>query len=309
MIRTSRVAATLAAAALVLTPLVGVPTLAQAAPMKPEGFALVSVSGGTATTKEIGKHRYRITTPLESDVYWIGKVKGKGDRTGTFTREELVKGWTKLGYRPDKGAPATLAWRDAATSEVGTRSALITNPRVSKDGDLVFTAKLIDPSGNTLPATMPNFNISLQDPTETTTRKYNIYWPVKSLSSTFGYQVSAGYDTSASAQFKTKDASGNWTNCMATKSDGTSATYWPGKGTSKNTFSYPDAWTCGGSAMVSSSDKNYVDWDPMTDRKDFVALTACFTVQIPQGATSVWRCSQKYTWSQGGTYPDPTPLS
>ena len=283
-------------------------TLAQAAPMKPEGFALVSVSGGTATTKEIGKHRYRITTPLESDVYWIGKVKGKGDRTGTFTREELVKGWTKLGYRPDRGAPATLAWRDTATSVVGTRSALITNPRVNKDGDLVFTAKLVDPSGNTLPATMPNFNISLQDPTETTTRKYNIYWPVKSLSSTFGYQVSAGADTSASAQFKTTDASGNWTNCTATKSDGTSATYWPGSGKSKQSFKYPDAWTCGGSAIVSSDD-NYVDWDPMTDLKQWAALTVCFKVQIPQGATSVKRCSTKYTWGPNGNYPDPLPLS
>lgn len=308
MIRTSKIAASLAAAALVLTPLVAVPGAAQAAPMKPEGFALVSVSGGTATTKEIGKHRYRITTPLESDVYWIGKVKGKGDRTGTFTREELVKGWTKLGYRPDKGAPATLAWRDTATSETGTRSALITNPRVNKDGDLVFTAKLVDPSGNTLPAVMPNFNISLQDPTETTTRKYNIYWPVKSLSSTFGYQVSAGADASASAQFKTTDASGNWTNCTATKSDGTSATYWPGNGKSKQTFTYSDAWTCGGSAVVSSDD-NYVDWDPMTDFKQWAALTVCFKVQIPQGATSVKRCSTKYTWGPNGNYPDPLPLS
>lgn len=94
MIRASRLTASLAAAALTLTPLMGVPGVAQAAPEKPEGFALVSINGGTATTKEIGKHRYRITTPMESDVYWIGKVKGKGDRTGTFTRDELVKGWS-----------------------------------------------------------------------------------------------------------------------------------------------------------------------------------------------------------------------
>ena len=305
MIRTSKIAASLAAAALVLTPLVAVPGAAQAAPMKPEGFALVSVSGGTATTKEIGKHRYRITTPLESDVYWIGKVKGKGDRTGTFTREELVKGWTKLGYRPDKGAPATLAWRDTATSETGTRSALITNPRVNKDGDLVFTAKLVDPSGNTLPATMPNFNISMHDPRQFKPRGYNIYWGIVTLSSTFGVQVSTGADTSASAQFKFKDGSGNWTNCTATKSDGTSATYWPGNGSTKKWFKYPDAWTCGGSAVVSSDD-NYVDWDPMNTRsKDWSSLTACFSVQIPQGATSVKRCTGKYTWFKGGTDPNP----
>lgn len=45
------------------TRLLGLPANAQAAPLKPQGFARVSVDGGTATTKEIGKHRYRITKP------------------------------------------------------------------------------------------------------------------------------------------------------------------------------------------------------------------------------------------------------
>lgn len=305
MIRTSKIAASLAAAALVLTPLVAVPGAAQAAPMKPEGFALVSVNGGTATTKEIGKHRYRITTPLESDVYWIGKVKGKGDRTGTFTREELVKGWTKLGYRPDKGAPATLSWTDPASSGLQTRSALITNPKVNKDGNLVFTAKLVDRSGNTLPASMPDFIISMHDPKSVTSRAYPIYWGVIALSSTFGFQISAGADYSASTQFVYKDSTGKWVNCTATKSDGSSATYWPGSGQSKKTFYYPDAWSCGDSAVASSSNGNSIDWDPMTKHRDWSALTACYVVQIPKGTTSVARCAMKYSWVKGGTDPYP----
>lgn len=302
MIRASRLTASLAAAALVLTPLIGVPGVAQAAPEKPEGFALVSVNGGTATTKEIGKHRYRITTPMESDVYWIGKVKGKGDRTGTFTRDELVKGWSKLGYRPDKGAPATLSWQVSTSDPTQTRSALITNPKVNKDGNLVFTAKIVDRTGNNLPASMPNFIISMQRPDSVNERGYPIYWGVETLSSSFGWIVSTGADSSGSAQFQYKNSSGAWTPCQQAPPATGNLPSAPGSGTTTKNFPF-NGFTCGGSTVVTSSNITYIAWQY---QKTWTAITVCTYAQVPTGATSVSRCGVKYSWDHGGSDPYPS---
>ncbi|MGI9195885.1 MAG: hypothetical protein ACR2KE_00295 [Candidatus Nanopelagicales bacterium] len=302
MNRSGRLAATLAAAPLILMPLVGVPSIAQAAKMKPEGFALVSVSGGTATTKEIGKHRYRITTPLESEVYWIGKVQGKGDRTGTFSRDELVKGWSRLGYRPDKGAPATLSWRESTSDPTQTRSALVTNPKVNKDGNLVFTAKIVDRTGNNLPASMPNFIISMQRPDSVNARGYPIYWKVETLSSTFGWVVSTGGDTSGSAQFQYKDSTGAWTPCQQAAPATGNVPSASGGGTTSKSFPF-NGFTCGGSTVVTSNTITYIAWQY---QKTWTGITVCTYAQVPSGSTSVSRCGTKYSWDHGGSDPIPS---
>lgn len=301
MIRVRRLTAALAATALVVVPIAGAPGVAQAAPMKPEGFALVSVDGGTATTKEIGKHRYRITTPMQSQVHWIGKVKGKGDRSGTFSREELVKGWTKLGYRPDRGAPATLSW-GGSNGFTNVKSALITNPRVNADGNLVFTAEIVDRGGRSLPATMPNFIISMQRPDSVTERGYPIYWQRETLSSSFGWVVSTGADTSGSAQFQYKNSSGSWVPCV--DANGNTLPSAPGSGTSSKNMPF-NGFTCGGTTVVTSSNITYIAYQVT---RTWTAITVCTYAQVPTGSTSVARCGTKYSWgTPGGSGPIPTP--
>lgn len=298
MFRARHLAAFAAAASLVIAPLAGV---AQAAPEKPEGFALVSVDGGTATTKKIGKDRYRITTPMESQVHWIGKVKGKGDRSGTFSRGELVKGWTKLGYRPDKGAPATLSW-GGTNGFTNVKSALITNPKVSADGNLVFTAEIVDRGGKSLPATMPNFIISMQRPDSVTERGYPIYWSRETLSSSFGWVVSTGADTSGSAQFQYKNSSGAWVPCV----DANGNTVPPASGSGSSSKNMPfNGFTCGGTTVVTSSNITYIAYQVT---RSWTAITVCTYAQVPSGSTSVARCGTKYSWdTPGGGDPIPTP--
>ncbi len=282
--------------------LVGAPGLAQAAPMKPEGFALVSVDGGTATTKEIGKHRYRITTPMQSQVHWIGRVKGKGDRSGTFSRDELVKRWTKLGYRPDKGAPATLSWQDGASGMMQTKSALMTNPKVNADGNLVLTAKIVDRSGNRLPSTMPDFIISMQRPDSIDARGYPIYWPLETLGSTFGWIVSTGADTSGSAQFLYKDSTGSWVPCV--DENGVPIPNASGSGTAPGTPHFK-GFTCGGTTVVTSGLYTYISYGWT---KQWVSIAVCTYAEVPGGGTPVARCGTKYSWgTPGGKNPSPTP--
>lgn len=282
--------------------LVGAPGLAQAAPMKPEGFALVSVDGGTATSKEIGKHRYRITTPMQSQVHWIGRVKGKGDQSGTFTRQELITRWTKLGYRPDKGAPATLSWWDGASGMMQTKSALITNPKVNADGNLVFTAKVVDRDGNRLPSTMPDFIISMQRPDSVDVRGYPIYWPLETLSSTFGWIVSTGADTSGSAQFLYKDSSGSWVPCV--DENGVPIPNASASGTAPGSPPFK-GFTCGNASVLTSVLYTYISY-PWT--KQSVSITVCTYAEVPTGGTPVKRCGTKYSWATpGGKNPSPTP--
>jgi hypothetical protein len=301
-----RLAAFAAAGALVITPLAGVSGTAHAAPMKPEGFALVSVDGGTATTKEIGKHRYRITTPMQSQVHWIGRVKGKGDQSGTFTRQELITRWTKLGYRPDKGAPATLSWWDGASGMMQTKSALITNPKVNADGKLVFTAKVVDRDGNRLPSTMPNFVISMQRPDSVDVRGYPIYWPLETLSSTFGWIVSTGADTSGSAQFLRKDSSGSWVPCTTTDEKGEIVDVPPASASGTAPGSPPfKGFTCGETTVLTNVLHTYIAY-PWTNQS--VSITVCTMASVTLGATPVSRCGTKYSWAiPGGKNPSTTP--
>lgn len=130
---------------------------AQATELKPRGSALVAVSGGTATAKTLGSHRYTLIFPQGADIAWFGEAKGKGGnpKVGGFTPKQLAKGWTALGHRPGVGVAASLEWRvDGDSTSIVV---LASDPKVREDGSLklrVFTKE-------SLPASLPDYLLTV----------------------------------------------------------------------------------------------------------------------------------------------------
>ena len=143
---------------------------AQAANLKPRGGALVNFSGGTATAKALGDHRYTLVLPAEASIAWYGEAKGKGStpKIGGFTPKQLAKGWTALGHRKGVGVAATLVWQ-AADGETSVL-VLASDPKVRDDGRLtlkVFTKVA-------LPATLPGYSITVTRAPQTS-RAFPVY--------------------------------------------------------------------------------------------------------------------------------------
>lgn len=173
----------------------------------PSGKALVRIDGGTAYTKKMGKHAYKLLLPTGAGIKWMGEVSGKGLRAGTFSHNGIVKGWARLGHRVGVGVTATVTWKDQA------RLVSVSDPRINGKGQLVFTAR----AGMGLPEKLPKFSLNITRAAKTP--RYSVYFDAVSLSNDVQVQASAGGDFSSSVAFQQQTASG-WTNCVSSDNSG-----------------------------------------------------------------------------------------
>lgn len=213
------------------------PAVAEAAPVTPDGQALIRIDGGTAYAKELGTLEYRIKAPKGTSVTWLGKARGRTD-TGTFTAKGLVAGWSKLGHEAGATAPTTLTWADSPSGVPTFAKARIGNPRINAKGELTFLAVTRTP----LPQAMPNFSINVEwadtgastrnwptpttafpidDPTKPTAT-VQAYVPSNSTSTTTFYSVSSsGVSTAcANSSYTVKLASKPTTTKISTAACG-----------------------------------------------------------------------------------------
>ena len=130
---------------------------AQAAELKPQGNAVVGISGGTATAQALTNHRYAVTFPQEASITWFGTAKDKGSapKVGSFTPKQLAKGWKALGHRPGVGVAATLVWQSGQVES--TLLVLASDPKVQSDGTLEMT--VFTKQG--LPAELPGYSLTV----------------------------------------------------------------------------------------------------------------------------------------------------
>lgn len=294
MVRVSRVIASVTASALVLVPVTGLAASpAQAANLKPDGSAIVRVSGGTAVAKETGKRTYRVVVPQEAGVNWLGKVSGRGYINGTFTKASLVKSWGRLGYRSDVGVQSTIMW-SRASGFTDSRNTLVSDLRINKKGDLVFTAKVTDRQPN-LPKTLPDFALNLARADEQTPRYSHQWGDPYTITGSLGYYTVASGDTWGYIQFVRKDASGAWVNCPTTNSSGASQNPSPGaSGAGMQTVPFPSTVQCGG-ATVSNG---YINWQGQQRPGNWSGFSFTYTYNgVGYGGATKW----SWTMGDGGS--------
>lgn len=310
MARLSRVLASIAASALLATPLIGATvatSVAGAAPVPaastpradaaPAGKALIRIDGGNATVKKIGKKTYRVTLPLEAGVGWIGEGGDGGLASGRFSARGLVKGWSKLGHRPGVGSLTTITWSVPGQDLPENELVYVSDPRVNSAGKLVFRVRS---TGKSLPATLPDFSFNVAR-AEKSPRGYPIYFSVLTVSATSGLQASAGSDYSASTAFVSKDSSGNWQNCATTGVNGQPSTNPVPANSNVPPVTPFGPYTCGDVTYVtpySSSTQTQLVWSPRVGSKGVSEIDAYFSISTSTGTTPfAWVLGR---WKSGG---------
>ncbi len=314
MARLSRVLASIAASALLVTPFLGITagtSAAGAAPVPavstpradaaPAGKALLRIDGGDATVTPLGKKTYRVTLPVQAGVQWVGEVQGKGLQSGRFSPRGLVKGWTKLGHRPGVGSLTTITWSVPGQDPPETELVYVSDPRVNSAGKLVFRVRS---TGKSLPATLPDFSFNVAR-AEESPRGYPIYFSILTVSATSGLQASAGSDYSASTAFVSKDSSGNWQNCTTTGANGQPANPAPANSNVPPVTPF-GPYTCGDVTYVtpySSSTATQLVWSPRVGSKGVSEIDAYFSISTSTGTTPyAWVLGR---WKSGGGSPCP----
>ncbi len=284
-----------AAAAVVLgvTVALGAPALSAGAAdstLKPAGSAFVHVGGEgqTAYSVKVKSSTYKIKAPADAVIDWVGVVKGKGDRSGTYTPKQLAKAWTALGHRNSAGVQSTITWFAAGSETMSFRSAKVSHPRVNGKGELVFTATLNGASTSGLPKVLPEFGINVSR-ASSQPRGYPYYWPTVAITSSFGYEGSAGGDRSGSVVFQSNDGSG-WKDCDGSRISAS------GK-TSPAFFRLGIDIECSGYTV---SFRTSVDYTYRENNKDSVTtMLPCWEIWWPYGYSEA--CAPApFEWRSGG---------
>lgn len=122
----------------------------------PKGGAVVSVSGGDATVRQVRAHRYRLVVPKDASLAWVGDP-GNGPLWGSFTPRSLMSGWTGLGHRAGVGVATTLTWGSEEEAQRSAELVLASDPRVNRRGELTFRIDTKD----ALPRMLDNFRMTV----------------------------------------------------------------------------------------------------------------------------------------------------
>lgn len=258
--------------------------------LKPAGAAFVHVGGEgqTAYSVKVKSSTYKIKAPADAVIDWVGVVKGKGDRSGTYTPKQLAKAWTALGHRNSAGVQSTITWFAAGGETMSFRSAKVSDPRVNTKGELVFTAQLNDGRTTPLPGVLPEFGINISR-AGSQSRGYPINWGLTTITSDFGYKGSALGDASGKVVLQNLSGSA-WGDCAGT-------TLTP-SGASNITLKIPAQVVCG--AYTVYTDKTLVNYSlPTGDNNDWEMLP-CWHITWGSNSKSIACSWYPMEWAQGG---------
>ena len=282
------------------------PSAAVAATPKPSGPALVHVGGDgqTAFAKKRDRRLFTIKAPADAVVDWVGLVEGKGDRSGTYTPLQLVKAWKALGHGAGVGVQSTITWFPEGASDMSFRSVRVSDPRITRNGELVFTARVNDAAHSGLPRTLPDFGINIARAVPSS--RYPIVYDANVITTGLGYNVSVGGNQSGSVTYEYSRAykPGDPTpatsppvlqqpaNC--TQQQGTMSF----SGGQSQTYPFPRSpFVCNG-YTVNSSPAAYVRYTIVSGGKGTAnaSVLPCWDVQWSGGFSAM--CSPRtYSWS------------
>lgn len=255
--------------------------------LKPSGSALLHVGGDdqTAYAKKVKGKTYTVKAPADAEVAWVGVVEGKGDRSGSYTPQQLVKAWTVLGHRKGSGVQSTITWFPKGSDMMSFRSAKVSDPRINSKGELVFTATINDVMANDLPVTLPRFGINISRAGQQS-RGYPIDWN-REITSDFSVHGSTGGDGSGSTIFASK-ATGAWVDCATSPRISAS-------GKSPVLFYLKTAFTCGAYSVATQD--TYVVWAPSSYQW---SMLPCWNVTW-SGGSSKQCATLPMVWGSGGS--------
>lgn len=258
--------------------------------LKPAGAAFVHVGGEgqTAYSVKVKSSTYKIKAPADAVIDWVGVVKGKGDRSGTYTPKQLAKAWTALGHRKGAGVQSTITWFAAGSETMSFRSAKVSDPRVNTKGELVFTAQLNDGRTTPLPGVLPEFGINISR-AESSSRAYPTYWSTQTITSDFGYQASAGGDASGSVSWQSNTGSG-WTTCPGSTISAS--------GKSNATFKLAAQVTCNGYTLY--TDKTLVSYSLVDGDNNDWTMLPCWHATWGTSSKSIACAPMLFEWATGG---------
>lgn len=255
--------------------------------LKPSGSALLHVGGDDQTgyAKKVRGKTYTVKAPADAEVDWVGVVEGQGDRSGSYTPQQLVKAWTVLGHRKGSGVQSTITWFPKGSELMSFRSAKVSDPRINSKGELVFTATINDVMATDLPVTLPRFGINIsragQQP-----RGYPIDW-TREITSDFSVHGSTGGDGSGSTIFASKPTDA-WVDC------GTSPRI-SASGKNPVLFYLKTAFTCGAYSVATQD--TYVVWAPTSYQW---SMLPCWNVTWAGGSSK--QCAAlPMVWGSGGS--------
>ena len=283
------------------------PSVGQAAPARdavaPSSFqkssavptsAFLRVDGGTAYAKKIDRNRYTVRLPKGTDITWLGEADGKPDQYGTFTPTKLTKAWTRMGHRSGVGVQSTITWRAAGTDYTSFVDALVSDPRINREGVLVFTART---ARGSLPRVLPDFSFNIS-PAAKTPRTYPIVWGPNEMSGGLYFKAQATGDTSAQVTFVYSSSQDieYYNPCNAPTVSLTSASV--PAGSTKADVSY-NGFTCIGVTILSGKD-TYVAWAPMQSGGES-SMLPCWRYKVSSQVSFASCWFQSMSWSAGGT--------
>lgn len=263
--------------------------------------AFLRVDGGTAYATKIDRNRYTVRLPKGTDITWLGEAGGKPDQWGTFTPAKLTKAWTRIGHRSGVGVQSTITWRAAGTDYTSFVDALVSDPRINRDGVLVFTART---ARGTLPKVLPDFSFNISS-TQERPRKYPYVWGIWYMTSNFlGFKPSATGDTSAQLDFSYLKSTNNWVSCSG---------YYGVPVLNLSPTSLPDGATQGNvlyngfkcnDVTILSGPTTYVAWAPMQPGGK-TSMLPCWTLKV-NSTTSLPACNpQTFSWAAGPSSVSP----
>ena len=287
MTRTSRLTASFAAAALMLTPFVGVPGAAQAAPSKPTRDSIVRMDTGTAYSKALGNHRYQISLPGAPNIEWLGMPPEPGGRPpmGMLKPQDVAKVWAALGHRANVGVPTRVTWNAPGEDFTDWRSGYLTSPRIGKDGRLTVTMSGVRGG---LPKVLPDFSLNVSPSSEKPRSSFGVTISPIHGTSDKALAITVNNLTSGSLTIDAKDDSGTWTTCT-----GVADPLIVMGGEARKNFSYGSV-SCG-NVKIQAGDPTYIGWYPQKSSGTLKVLP-CYRVEVPTGNQAISYCNAELTF-------------
>lgn len=264
--------------------------------------AFLRVDGGTAYATKIDRNRYTVRLPKGTDITWLGEAGGKPDQWGAFTPTKLAKAWTRIGHRAGVGVQSTITWRAAGTEYTSFVDARVSDPRINRDGVLVFSART---ARGTLPKVLPDFSFNISPATDNP-RKYPIVWGPRMMTSRLYFQPQATGDTSGQVTFvypagtpvEYESCSPPFYNAPTVSVSSASVP----AGSSQANVTY-NGFTCNDVTILSGT-STYVAWSPMAPGGRS-SMLPCWTLKLSSTQSTAGCSSTTFSWAAGASSQNP----
>lgn len=264
--------------------------------------ALLRVDGGTAVATKVGKHKYVLRMPRDVSIRWLGEVGNGPSQFGRFTPKHLTTGWARLGHRPGIGVGSAILWKSPGSGRTEFTGARVSDPRINRDGLLVFTARLAE---GDLPGLLPEFSLNVT-PGEPGSRAYPLAWPISQVSANdFGFKVTATGDNAGQVEFQYYEVrTATWKRCSNTTPSNANPIKFDAK---TGTRTGIPTMNCNGTRIQADQEYSQIFLNPSDPNNagSSSEVVVCMNLQLDGKGPYAPFCWGNFTWKAGGTNPEP----